>query len=106
MDLTIGRSEGNNLVHFEYVEGDGVVYGVVGTGKDSFAIYEWTSRKGDGQHGLTERAIRALKKRLGGHVVVIDAGYEGDPSFSYWTHLFDKGLVDEVFDDDGLRVRG
>lgn len=61
-------------------------------------ILDWNSRNNG--HGNTQKSLELLKNTYGGEIRAVDAGYEGEPSFNYWQHMMNKGLIDGIYDDN------
>lgn len=76
----------------EYVEAS-----INSISSDHVGIYEWSSKYK--KKGGTKISLKNLKK-IYGYITVHDIGLEGDESFSYWKHMKELGLVDEIYDDD------
>ena len=93
---------------------DGSVHGAVsitdGPKGRSLAIYEWSSRYPN--QGDTVRALKWMRARGFEHIEAhgvgtldeFDGALVGDISTVYWAHMIGKGLVDQMFDDEGAEL--
>lgn len=93
---------------------DGSVHGAVsiadGPKGRSLGIYEWSSRHPS--QGDTVRALKWLRARGFEHIEAhgvgtldeFDGALVGDISTMYWAHMVGKGLVDQMFDDEGAEL--
>lgn len=87
---------------------DGRVYGVLTSHKEGVAsIHEWSSHYPG--HGFSSDALfwlrmQDFKALIVNGIGVLEEGIEPEGSAAYWLHQFDKGLVDELIDDNGFNV--
>lgn len=73
---------------------------VINEDGDALSILEWSSLPPRGR-GATTRVLEALRQDFA-HIHVVGIGYTPtDPSWTYWLHMRDKGLVDTLEDDEG-----
>lgn len=99
--------------HGEVYE-DGMVFGSVDSGLHegvkTLTISEWSSHIPS--HGNAERALRWLRDQGYGFIAANGVGTiedgVGDVATDFWLHMAEKGLVDELIDDDGnlLDIQG
>lgn len=76
----------------------------------ALSIYEWSSREPGCGH--TVRALTWLREQGFTHIAAHGVGrlemFDGnlvpDTSTLYWAHLVRKGLVQEMFDDEGVEL--
>lgn len=90
------------FMRLKSVEGD--VRGLVDIGPDFVVIYDWVST--GTIKGHTVKVLESIG-RVFGFVYVVGIGMEeSKPSWSYWMHMYAKGLVHGLEDDDGELVAG
>lgn len=87
---------------------DGRVYGVLTSHKEGVAsIHEWSSHCPG--HGFSSDALfwlrmQGFKTLAVNGIGELEEGVEPEGSVAYWVHQFEKGLVDELIDDNGFNV--
>ena len=93
---------------YDFTSSSNAVHGVVNiyvdkqTGNEHISIYEWWSD--DAAKGKTTKALEELRERFT-TISAIGIGADiMDASWSYWTHMAAKGLVDCLEDDNGEDV--
>lgn len=98
---------------YRIVSDDGCVKGIVGaelTRRRPYpwiVIYEWSSEwkiegcRGEGKTVVLLQALRRDFRHIHAMGIGMDATY---PSWTYWVHMFKKGLVDIMTDDEAMIV--
>ena len=83
-----------------YTSSDGYVHGILSIGESGANILEWSSNR----KGCTLAALIELKRTYKNLKAVGIGSEPTDPSWTYWLHMHNKKLVDELEDDDSNAV--
>ena len=74
------------------------VWGRLREDGDTLKILDWNTK--NKEKGGTIKALQDFRNEYD-RIVAIDCGLEGEESFSYWTEMLNRGLIDEFQDDWG-----